>query len=297
MRPAILTLLWCINLCPQDGSFYSGASICPDVELQDDPGPFTMVMVKRGYIMVLDVDILRYSFFYHVYLGTDHLFTGTPRQPNNPTQDPSLPQSYAAPSKSFIFISITISTGFATGSSTISDGPSISSYPANKLNNVPIIAGCAIGSMVVIAAIIGALIIIQRRRCTRMLNLNISRYEPSRTENTGIRPAIFTRKQYMNIDDSTENIDGSSGAAHDRQIRSEKDPAAFNPVTFPQGQVADSEAVLNDISPEFTRALMTENIRLNAENQALRDLNRSDWTRGLTNVAPPSYPHSEAYSL
>ncbi|KAJ7600089.1 hypothetical protein C8J56DRAFT_1072806 [Mycena floridula] len=161
------------------------------------------------------------------------------------------------------------------------------SSPVHKPTNVSIIAASALGATVVIAAVIGALIIIQRRRRRRMLNLNISRYEPSRTGNTGIQPAIFTRKQYRNIDDSTENIDESSGVTHDRQIQSEKDPAAFNPVTFPQGQIADSEAVLNDTSPQFTRALMTENIRLNAENQALRDLNRSDWTRGLTDASLP----------
>ncbi|KAJ7600039.1 hypothetical protein C8J56DRAFT_4703 [Mycena floridula] len=158
---------------------------------------------------------------------------------------------------------------------------------------------------------------IRRCRRTRMINLEISRYEPSIAENTRIRPSRFTRKRHRNIDGSAENLDESSArVTHDRQIRSEKDPTASNPVTHPQGeterqrslqaqavqierQIADSEAVLNnvDVPPEFTRALMTEIIRLNVEIQALRDLNQSDWARGLTDVPPPSYPHSETLSL
>ncbi|KAJ7600095.1 hypothetical protein C8J56DRAFT_879835 [Mycena floridula] len=60
-------------------------------------------------------------------------------------------------------------------------------------------------------------------------------------------------QQYRNIDDSTENIDESSGVTHDHQIQLEKDPAAFDPVTFPQGQIADSEAV------SFTAATVLTN--------------------------------------
>ncbi|KAJ7600035.1 hypothetical protein C8J56DRAFT_879791 [Mycena floridula] len=150
-----------------------------------------------------------------------------------------------------------------------------------------------------------------------MINLEISRYEPSIAENTRILPSRFTRKRHRNVDDSTENIDGSSGVTHDRQIQLEKDSTASEPLTLPQEQterqrglhaqavrvgrrVADSEVALNSVDvppPEFTRALMTEIIRLNVEIQALHDLNRLDWARGLTDIPPPSYPHSETSSL
>ncbi|KAJ7588850.1 hypothetical protein C8J56DRAFT_889605 [Mycena floridula] len=53
---------------------------------------------------------------------------------------------------------------------------------------------------------------------------------------------------------------------------------------------------LPDASPEFTRTLITEIERLNQENQHLRDLTRSDWALGVTNIPPPSYPHSETSS-
>ncbi|KAJ7588855.1 hypothetical protein C8J56DRAFT_940170 [Mycena floridula] len=60
-------------------------------------------------------------------------------------------------------------------------------------------------------------------------------------------------------------------------------------------QLQESQAALKkipDTSPELVSALITENTRLQTENQVLRDLNRSDWALALTDVPPPSYPHS-----
>ncbi|KAJ7599960.1 hypothetical protein C8J56DRAFT_879721 [Mycena floridula] len=67
------------------------------------------------------------------------------------------------------------------------------------------------------------------------------------------------------------------------------------PVAENDQQLDNSEAMLDnvpDASPGLTRALIMENTRLQRENQAFRDLHRSDWAFGLADVPPPSYPHS-----
>ncbi|KAJ7595603.1 hypothetical protein C8J56DRAFT_1115607 [Mycena floridula] len=64
-------------------------------------------------------------------------------------------------------------------------------------------------------------------------------------------------------------------------------------------QPEESEAELGNMpnaSLDLTRALITENTRLQRENQVLRDLSHSDWALGLTDVPPPSYPHNQTSS-
>ncbi|KAJ7576591.1 hypothetical protein C8J56DRAFT_972453 [Mycena floridula] len=303
-----------------DGSFSSGASICPNVMLTVIPGgPNSRISLVADPAST----------------SSSHPASTSPSATHPSPSSASVKPTSSSTTRF-------ISTDFATGSSIIKtdqgvtktvptltlfsqtfstdivapnstfiappDIPSVS-HPVHKPNNVPIIAGSTVGVAVVIAAVIGTLIIRWRRR-KRMLYLKTSRYEPSVAENTRIGPSRFARKRPRNIDES-------SGVTHDRQIRAEKDPTASNTVTVPreqterlrslqaqavqiERQIADSQAALSsvpDAAPEFTRALMTENIRLNVEIQALRDLNWSDWPRGLTDVPPPSYPHSETSSL
>ncbi|KAJ7574507.1 hypothetical protein C8J56DRAFT_902213 [Mycena floridula] len=164
------------------------------------------------------------------------------------------------------------------------------SLPVHKPNNVPIIAGSIVGAMVVIAAVMGALIMIQRRRRTRTINLEISRYDASVAENMRIRPSSQFCPSHLDI--PVPNLLTQSHFPKDRQSLQAQ-------ALQIERQIAGSEAVLNgvDASPEFTRALMTENVRLNTEIQALRELNRSDWAQGLTDVAPPSYPHTQTREM
>ncbi|KAJ7573664.1 hypothetical protein C8J56DRAFT_1129694 [Mycena floridula] len=187
--------------------------------------------------------------------------------------------------------------------------PSLSTMSHNMPSRIPIIVGGTLGVIVVLMMTMGLLVI--RHRRSRLLNIPVSPYELSRSEDAGaqsqmLRGVLNWQKRYLQINNPTD-ITGNGA-----EIPSEK--ATIAPELVPsedtqteqqqslqpqavemQRQLADSEAALNNMTE--ASALITENIQLKAEIQVLRDLNRSDWALGLTDLPPPSYPHSETSSI
>ncbi|KAJ7573669.1 hypothetical protein C8J56DRAFT_981850 [Mycena floridula] len=187
---------------------------------------------------------------------------------------------------------------------------------------VRLIVGGTFGVVVILVMTMGLLVV--RHRRSRLLKIPVSPYELSDSEDTGAqspmpRTVLNWQERHLQIKspaDLTGN--GATITSEKAEITSEKATIAPEPEPFEEAlqterqrslqalavemerQLVDSEAAFNnmtEVSPELGRALITENIQLKAENQVLRDLNHSDWALGLTDVPPPSYPHSETSSI
>ncbi|KAJ7588841.1 hypothetical protein C8J56DRAFT_1049765 [Mycena floridula] len=197
----------------------------------------------------------------------------------------------------------------STANSTQNPTSSSSSVLIHTTNNIGVIVGIVLGVIAVLGAIFGILVIRRRRR--RVITLTVSPYEPSSSENIRARSrlprAVFNwRKRHFPINETANSTEFLSEKgvitpdplfSDDAQTERERNLQAHALDT--ERQLVESEAAssnLPDISPEFARALIAEIIRLNAETQVLRVLNRPDW-EAPADVAPPSYPHSEISSL
>ncbi|KAJ7586033.1 hypothetical protein C8J56DRAFT_946029 [Mycena floridula] len=228
---------------------------------------------------------------------------------------PNAPTSQGMTTTNSLFLSTVTSDPGSPSTSIPSSSTPLSATVSHKPSEkVPIMLGSIFGVIALLAATTTLLVVQRRHRISE--NIPVSPYEPSMAENTRARSRLplrvfISRKRHLN----TVNVEAEV-SANDVPIRSEKSETQPEQVAPPEWQtsrqqslqaqaiemerqLSDSEAALHSIpnaSPEFTWALVSENIRLQAEIEQLRDLNRSDWALGLTHVPPPSYPHSEASS-
>ncbi|KAJ7586108.1 hypothetical protein C8J56DRAFT_946184 [Mycena floridula] len=185
----------------------------------------------------------------------------------------SLPGTSSNPSSSFVGVN----------SSTSSPSPA-----SSRSHNTTIIIGTIVGVLLLVALFTGALLVWCRRR--RQLRALSSQYNESATVEPwdGIAPPELTLNGGYDPDMGSEKL-----------VRLEWTERRTSFQTQAQGsekEVTVPESSPRNGSPELVRALMTETIRQNAEIQRLRELISSDWELGLTQIPPPSYPHSEAGS-
>ncbi|KAJ7597959.1 hypothetical protein C8J56DRAFT_1159711 [Mycena floridula] len=212
----------------------------------------------------------------------------------NSSSSQSLSIATSIPSRASIMISQQSSTSSSL------------STPLNKHNYTPVIVGSVLAVTIILGLLTGALFI--RHRRNRLLNITVSPYKPSVSQNTRTpasipRVVLITKKNRIHIN-IPDNITANSIQIPSKKKTSmravvssgEIQTSLQPPAVETEVQLAESQAA-PDVSPGFARALITENIRLNEENQVLRDLNRSEWEVGLTGVSPPSYPHSQISSL
>ncbi|KAJ7588914.1 hypothetical protein C8J56DRAFT_1164560 [Mycena floridula] len=167
-----------------------------------------------------------------------------------------------------------------------------SSFPSYRPNNIAAIVGGVCGALVVVTLTVGGLLICRRRR---LLRPNAYRLQGGGGGSQGVLSARKNANLRLNGPSHAEKqglaeLVTADGQATERQRSLQARADKIN------RQLWESQDALNatpEPSPEFVRALVTENIRQNVEIQRLRDLISSDWALGLTDSPPPSYLSSE----
>ncbi|KAJ7586044.1 hypothetical protein C8J56DRAFT_946056 [Mycena floridula] len=169
------------------------------------------------------------------------------------------------------------------------------STTSRRPSNIAVILGSIVGAIAVLAVIIFVYVMRRRRRS----GLPYSAVSPYVPPNIGARSpfprSVFaSRKRHLNLRNTPPDITATSPGIPFEKHRIKRQRDLRDRVIDIERQPADSEASLNnvpDASSELTRAVISENIRLTTEIQVLRDLNRSNWALGVTDVPPPSYAH------
>ncbi|KAJ7586116.1 hypothetical protein C8J56DRAFT_1027059 [Mycena floridula] len=167
-----------------------------------------------------------------------------------------------------------------------------SSLPSHRPNNIAVIVGGVCGALLVVTLTVGGLLICRRRR---LLRPNAYPLQGGNETSQGVLPARKNANLRLNGPSHAEkqgltSLVTADGQATERQRSLQARAEEIN------RQLWESQNALNatpEPSPEFVRALVTENIRQNVEIQRLRDLISSDWALGLTDSPPPSYLSSE----
>ncbi|KAJ7586113.1 hypothetical protein C8J56DRAFT_1086300 [Mycena floridula] len=156
--------------------------------------------------------------------------------------------------------------------------------------------GGVCGALLVVTLTVGGLLICRRRR---LLRPNAYPLQGGNENSQGVLPARKNANLRLNGPSHAHvpvekqglpELVTANGQATERQRSLQARADEIN------RQLWESQNALNatpEPSPEFVRALVTENIRQNVEIQRLRDLISSDWALGLTDSPPPSYLSSE----
>ncbi|KAJ7588843.1 hypothetical protein C8J56DRAFT_940148 [Mycena floridula] len=193
----------------------------------------------------------------------------------------------------------TVTGTISYSSSTVMQNPSPTnssfSTTSRRPSNIAVILGSIVGAIAVLAVIIFVYVMRRRRRS----GLPYSAVSPYVPPNKGARSpfprSVFaSRKRRLNLRNTPPDITATSPGIPSEKDRIRRQRDVRDRVIDIERQPADSEASLNnvpDASSELTRAVISENIRLTTEIQVLRDLNRSNWALGVTDVPPPSYAH------
>ncbi|KAJ7586050.1 hypothetical protein C8J56DRAFT_1086213 [Mycena floridula] len=174
--------------------------------------------------------------------------------------------------------SASTTTGFDNGLPTRSIVPDPTKSKA-RLKVSALTAGI-IGALLGSVGLVSFWICIHQRKRRQRLNLAATPYDVTSSHN-GIRAlhVLISKRSLRTASDTpqwyaVEPRDISESAPTERQRSLQARVADID------RQLEESEAAL----------------RLQRENQVLRDINRSDWALGLSDVPPPSYPHSQASS-
>ncbi|KAJ7588866.1 hypothetical protein C8J56DRAFT_1025986 [Mycena floridula] len=213
-----------------------------------------------------------------------------------------------SPSSPALLSTIVGPSSTTVGGSSVGGSDNGSNLPKTARKNIASLVGGIIGGLICLGLVLLWIFCLRLRKRRRVLNLIAIPYQSASLE--GLLPirvphflASKPRLRHGSEPDPNQTSVAEKPTVErgtPETIPTERQRTLQARVAEIDRQLEESEAALSnmpDAAPDLTRAaLITENTRLQRENQVLRDLNRSDWALGLTDVPPPSYPHSETSS-
>ncbi|KAJ7599518.1 hypothetical protein C8J56DRAFT_1158379 [Mycena floridula] len=153
-----------------------------------------------------------------------------------------------------------------------------------KPNHIPIIVGGALGGLAALSLVICGILLLRRRRA-RLSNDSAAPYELTIRPRSPNSQGVFA-PQKPSTHHIPSRISGSGVPLMEMAPSIHSQIQEIN--RWSEGGITN----IPDDSSEFR----TENVRLKAENQVLRNLIASDWALRVVNATPPSYPNSEPMS-